>query len=230
MALTGSEPARLTGRLNWLRAAVLGANDGIVSVASLVMGVAGAAADSRTLLIAGVAGLVSGALSMAGGEFVSVSSQADTELAALAAQRARLASDPTRERHALARAYAARGLEPSLALQVAEQLTRHDAVAAHAETRLGIQAGEQTSPWAAATASLIAFALGAFIPLVLMLASPPNTRVLATMLGVELALCLTGLTGARLGGASAARPVLRNMLVGSLGMCLTYTVGTLFSV
>lgn len=226
---TLTEPTHLADKLNWLRAGVLGANDGIVSVAGLVMGVAGAQADAHHLLVAGMAGLVSGALSMAGGEYVSVSSQADTERAALVAQQYRLDNDPVKERAALADVYQERGLSPILAEQVADELTEHNALAAHAETRLGIRADEVTSAWAAAIASFFAFALGALIPLALMLISPPHTRIWATLLGVELALSLTGFTSAKLGGASPWRPMVRNMLVGTLGMGITYLVGTFFA-
>lgn len=221
------EPVHLAGKLNWLRAGVLGANDGIVSVAGLVMGVAGAQASTHALLIAGMAGLVSGALSMAGGEYVSVSTQADTERAALAAQRRRLDRNPGVELAALAQVYRDRGISPGLADQVADELSERNALAAHAETRLGIRHDEVTSAWAAAAASFFAFALGALIPLVLMLVSPPWARVWATLAGVEIALSLTGYTSARLGGASPWRAMTRNMLVGSLGMGVTYLVGTL---
>lgn len=227
---TATEPAHLANKLNWLRAGVLGANDGIVSVAGLVMGVAGAQADSRALMIAGMAGLISGALSMAGGEYVSVSTQADTERAALDAQRMRLRVQPAKELDALSRVYQHRGLSPLLAAQIAEELSEHDALSAHAETRLGIRADDLTNPWVAALSSFLAFALGAIIPLVLMLASPVDIRVAATIVGVELALSLTGYTSARLGGANPWRAVARNMLVGSLGMGATYLVGTLLAV
>ena len=173
---TETEPTHLAGKLNWLRAGVLGANDGIVSVAGLVMGVAGAQATKESLLIAGVAGLVAGALSMAGGEYVSVSTQADTERAALEAQNARLKANPDRERDALAEAYRQRGLSPLLAEQTAGELSNHNALAAHAETRLGIRHDEVTNAWAAAIASFVAFAIGASIPLVLMVLSPGSAR------------------------------------------------------
>ena len=224
-----AEPVHLADKLNWLRAGVLGANDGIVSVAGLVMGVAGAQASHQTLLLAGLAGLVSGAISMAGGEYVSVSAQADTERAALIATSKRLHSDPERERAALAAVYRERGLSPQLAEQVADELSEHNALAAHAETRLGIRADETTSPWAAAIASFIAFALGALLPLILMVASPAEIRVVATLIGVALALLLTGYTSARLGGARPGRAMARNVLVGTAGMGITYLVGTLFA-
>lgn len=223
---TGSAPEpSLASRLNWLRAGVLGANDGIVSTAGLVMGVAGASADRTALLIAGVAGLVAGALSMAGGEFVSVSSQKDTELAALADKRRLLADDPQGQLEHLTRVYIAKGLSLDSARILATELSDHDALAAHAEADLGISAEERTSPWSAAAASAIAFTLGAVIPLAAMLLSPQHARVVATLVAVLLALALTGFTSARLGGGGPARPMLRNLLVGGLAMGLTYAVG-----
>lgn len=224
-----TEATYLAGKLNWLRAAVLGANDGIVSVSGLLMGVAGAQAGSRALLIAGLAGLVARALSMAGGEYVSVSTQTDTERAALAAQRNRLTSQPNEERGTLIRLYQERGLSAVLAEQVADELSHHDALAAHAETRLGIRPGELTSPWSAAVSSFVAFALGALIPLLLMVASPVSMRVVATIIGVELALLLTGYVSAKLGGADPGRAIVRNMLVASLAMTTTYLLGTVFA-
>lgn len=226
---TTREPTHLADKLNWLRAGVLGANDGIVSVAGLVMGVAGAQASSHSLLIAGMAGLVSGALSMAGGEYVSVSTQADTERAALVAQQRRLELNPAKEREALVGVYRDRGISPVLAERVADELSDHDALAAHAETRLGIRSDELTSPWAAAIASFIAFAIGAAIPLILMVTSPEAIREWATLIGVEIALALTGITSARLGHAPVVPAMVRNMLVGSLGMGVTYLVGTFFA-
>lgn len=229
MELTTNEPTHLVNKLNWLRAGVLGANDGIVSIAGLVMGVAGAQTDSTTLLVAGMAGLVSGALSMAGGEYVSVSTQADTERAELATQCRRLVENPQKERAALAQVYRERGISVHLAEQIADELSEHDALAAHAETRLGIRADEQTSPWTASIASMISFTLGALIPLLLMVLTGPEYRVIATLIGVEIALALTGFTSARLGGANPLRPMVRNMFVGTLGMGLTYFVGTFFA-
>ncbi len=228
--LIDTEPTHLADKLNWLRAGVLGANDGIVSVAGLVMGVAGAQTNSTTLLLAGIAGLVSGALSMAGGEYVSVSSQSDTEIAELAKQRQRLAENPIRERDALADLYRSRGVSSWLAREVADELSANDALSAHAELRLGIRADEQTNPWSAAFASFFSFAAGALIPLILMVATPAQGRVIATMIGVEIALALTGYTSARLGGASCGAAVVRNMLVGTITMGITYGVGMFFNI
>ncbi len=228
------EPAERTGglgrKLNWLRAGVLGANDGIVSTAGLVMGVAGASSNSLALLIAGLAGVVAGALSMAGGEYVSVSSQKDTEIAELDMERRALAERPEEELRELAGIYRAKGISEGLALQVARELTAHDALAAHAEAELGISAHERTSPWQAAWASMAAFTLGALIPLLTMVLSPASVRVPATVGAVLAALMLTGFTSARLGGGSPVRPMLRNVVVGSLAMGLTYAVGHLVGV
>lgn len=228
-----SEPATkklldttFAAKLNWLRAGVLGANDGIVSTAGLVFGVAGATTDSVALFIAGLAGLVAGALSMAGGEYVSVSSQRDTEIAALAQERIELQRDPEGKLQQLADFYAARGMSDELARQVAEELTEHDALEAHARTNLGIDSEEQTSPWHAAWASMIAFTIGALIPLLSIVLTPPSVRLPATIVAVLLALLLTGFTSARLGGGSPLRPMTRNVIVGSLAMGLTYAVGT----
>ena len=216
---------KIHGKLNWLRAGVLGANDGIVSTAGLVMGVAGANVSSHALLIAGLAGVVAGALSMAGGEYVSVSSQKDTELAALEAGRCQFRDDPEGELKDLAAIFTTKGVSPELSRQVAEQMTDHDALGALAELKLGIDAENRTSPWHAAWASMAAFTLGAVIPLLAMVLSPAPARVAATVAAVTIALVLTGVTSARLGGGSPVRPMLRNVLVGSLAMFVTYFVG-----
>lgn len=223
----GSSTESLSARLNWLRAGVLGANDGIVSTAGLVVGVAGATADSVALLIAGLAGMVAGALSMAGGEYVSVSSQKDSELAELRKQQDELAADPERKLGQLADHYAERGLSPLLARQVAEELTAHSALDAHASVFLRLDSAERVSPWAAARASMLAFVAGAVIPLVAIVAIPAPWRLPLTVLAVLTALALTGLTSARLGGARAIPAVTRNVVVGSLAMGLTYAVGWL---
>lgn len=217
----------LSQRLNWLRAGVLGANDGIVSTAGLVFGVAGATADPVALLIAGLAGMVAGALSMAGGEYVSVSSQRDSEHAALAQQQAELASDPEGQLGRLAGHYAAKGLSPALAHEVATELTRHHALGAHALVFLNLDAEERVSPWAAARASLLAFLAGSVIPLVAIVATPLSVRLPFTVAAVLTALAATGVVSARLGGARPWRPVVRNVVVGSLAMGLTYLVGWL---
>ncbi len=217
----------LSHRLNWLRAGVLGANDGIVSTAGLVFGVAGATADSIALLIAGFAGMVAGALSMAGGEYVSVSSQKDSEVAALRQQEQELAANPDGKLRQLADHYAERGLSRDLAEQVARELSAHAALDAHAQAFLNLDAGEYVSPWAAARASLVAFLAGSVIPLVAIVAMPAAVRLPLTVVAVLVALVVTGAVSARLGGAGPWRAVLRNVVVGSLAMGLTYAVGSL---
>jgi VIT1/CCC1 family predicted Fe2+/Mn2+ transporter len=217
----------LSHRLNWLRAGVLGANDGIVSTAGIVFGVAGATTDSVALLIAGFAGMVAGALSMAGGEYVSVSSQKDSELAALRQQEVELASDPEGKLSQLAGHYAERGLSRELAEQVARELSEHAALDAHAQVFLNLDAGEHVSPWAAAQASLVAFLAGSVIPLIAIVVTPAAVRLPVTVVAVLAALVATGVVSARLGGARSLRAVVRNVVVGSLAMGLTYAVGWL---
>lgn len=215
----------IAARLNWLRAAVLGANDGIVSVAGLVVGVAGATTDRGAIAIAGIAGLSAGALSMAAGEYVSVSTQRDTEQALLTKERRELAEEPDEELAELAGIYQAKGLSPELALQVAEELTAHDALGAHAEAELGIDPDDLTSPWQAAWASLLAFSIGALLPLLVIVFAPEAWRVWATGVAVVAALALTGWLSARLGEAPIVRAVLRNVGGGALAMVVTYAIG-----
>lgn len=215
------------GRLNWLRAGVLGANDGIVSTAGIVMGVAGATTDSSAILVAGVAGLTAGALSMGAGEYVSVSTQRDSELALLEKERRELREDPEDELAELAGLYVEKGLEPGLARQVAEQLSARDALAAHAEAELGIDPEELTSPVAAALASMVAFTVGALLPLLTITLASSGVRVPVTVVAVAVALALTGWTSARLGYGPAGRAVLRNVVGGLFAMGVTYAVGSL---
>lgn len=214
-------------RLNWLRAGVLGANDGIVSVAGLVAGVAGATSDRNAILIAGGAGLVSGALSMAAGEYVSVSTQRDSEQALLAKERAELEDEPEEELAELADLYVQRGLSPALAQRVAVELTDHDALGAHAEAELGIDPEALTSPWHAAAASMLAFTLGALLPLLTITLAPADQRVWVTGVTVALALALTGYASARLGSSPAGRAVARNVAGGVLAMVVTHLIGQL---
>ncbi|MFJ2370411.1 VIT family protein [Microbacterium sp. NPDC087665] len=223
-----NEPHRgdIAGRLNWLRAGVRGANDGIVSVASLVVGVAGATTDSAALLAAGVAGLVGGAISMALGEYVSVSSQRDSQRALIAKERGELADEPAAELEELAGIYEAKGLRPATARQVAEELTLHDPLTAHLEAELGITEDAVVSPWAAAGASALAFTLGALLPLLAILLPPQEVRVPITFLVVLLALALTGFTSAKIGGNPAARPTIRVVLGGALALGATFALGT----
>lgn len=226
-ASTEPHAGTLGGRLNALRAGVLGANDGISSVAGIVFGVAGATPDRAALAVAGMAGLVAGALSMAGGEYVSVSSQRDTELAVLAKERRELAELPDEELAELAALYEAKGISPALARQVAEELTAHDALAAHAEAELGIDPDERANPVQAALASMVAFTLGGIIPLLAMLLSPHDQRLPVSLAAVLVALGLTGVMSGRIGGAHPLRPVVRNLLVGAATMGLTFLIGRL---
>lgn len=217
-----------TERIGWLRAAVLGANDGIVSTASLVLGVATAEASRSAVLIAGVAGLVAGAMSMAAGEYVSVSSQADTERADLERERGELAAGGQAEQEELAAIYVQRGLTPALAHEVAEQLMAHDALAAHARDELGISAALRARPVQAAITSALTFAVGAALPLLIALVAPEG-RLVPLVAGTSLA-CLGVLGGlaARAGGARAAVGAGRVVFWGALAMGLTAAIGALF--
>ena len=217
-------------RIGWLRAAVLGANDGIVSTASLVIGIAAAQADRRQVLIAGVAGLVAGAMSMAAGEYVSVSSQADTEEADLAIERAHLESDPAFERDELAAIYVARGLEPTLAQTVAEQLMDHDALAAHARDELGFSHTLIAQPVQAAFASAASFAIGAIMPLGAVALSPDRGRITIVAVMSLVFLASLGAVAARAGGARKLRGALRVTFWGALAMAFTALVGWAFGV
>jgi VIT1/CCC1 family predicted Fe2+/Mn2+ transporter len=217
----------LSGRLNWLRAGVLGANDGIVSTAGIVVGVAGASSDRAAILTAGVAGLVAGALSMAGGEYVSVSAQRDSEKALLAKERWELRTMPEQELHELAAIYRRKGVSGPVAEQVARELTAHDALAAHADAELGLNPQALTSPVRAALASMVAFTVGALLPLVAILLPPPSARVPVCFVAVVAALAITGVISARLGSARRAPAIVRNVGVGALAMAVTYGVGTL---
>lgn len=220
------EPHEANGdRLNWLRAAVLGANDGIVSVAGIVMGVAGATSNVHDLFLAGMAGLVAGALSMAAGEYVSVSAQRDTERALLAKERRELAEDPDDELAELAGIYRDKGLTEDLAWQVARQLTERDAFRAHAEAEIGIDPDELVNPWGAAFASMAAFTVGALLPLLMVTLVPAVVRVPVTVGAVVLALALTGWVSASFGGSNRLRAVLRNVVGGLAAMVITYFIG-----
>lgn len=217
-----------TERIGWLRAAVLGANDGIVSTASLVVGVAAANPIRGDVLVAGVAGLVAGAMSMAAGEYVSVSSQADTEQADLARERQELATDEASEAEELTLIYVRRGLEPVLAKQVAQQLMAHDALAAHARDELGISDTLSARPVQAAFASAAAFALGAVMPLLAALVVPESILVVSVS-GISLVfLALLGFLAARAGGAPILKAVIRVTFWGALAMGITAGVGALF--
>lgn len=217
-----------TQRIGWLRAAVLGANDGIVSTASLLVGVAAADAGHSEVLIAGVAGLVAGAMSMAAGEYVSVSSQSDTERADLERERKELAADEDYEREELASIYVGRGLDPALALQVATQLMDKDALAAHARDELGISASITARPIQAGLTSAATFALGAALPLLTAVLTPHN-RLIAVISGTSLIfLAVLGTLAAYTGGARVWLGAARVMFWGALAMALTAAVGALF--
>lgn len=217
-------------RLNWLRAGVLGANDGIVSVAGVTVGVAGATSERTAIVIAGLASLVAGALSMAGGEYVSVSTQRDTEKAALELERYELATMPEEEERELAGIYEEKGLSPELAAEVARELTENDPLEAHADAELGIDPDELTSPWHAAWASLLAFTVGGVLPLLAITLPGVSVRVWTCAGAVAIGLVLTGVISAKLGNANVRRAVLRNVGVGALTMVVTYLVGVLFGV
>lgn len=217
----------LHARLNWLRAGVLGANDGIISTAGVVVGVAAATAHAQSILVAGVASLVAGAVSMALGEYVSVSSQRDTERALIALERRELAEDPDGELVELAGIYEAKGLSPTTAQQVAIELTANDAVAAHVEAELGLDPDERTNPWHAALASAVAFTVGALLPLLAVVLAPPAVRIPVTFAAVVVALALTGTISARLGRARRLRAVVRLILGGALAMGITFGIGAL---
>lgn len=214
-------------RVGWLRAAVLGANDGIVSVAGLVVGVAASGASASTLLATGVAGTVAGAMSMAAGEYVSVQTQADTENADLAMEKRELHEDPHSELDELTAIYRHRGLEPALARQVAEQLTAHDALGAHARDELGITEELRARPLQAALASAGAFTCGAALPVLTALLAPVQNVATATTVSTLAGLCLTGAMAARAGGASPTRGALRVMFWGALAMAAAAGVGRL---
>lgn len=215
-------------RIGWLRAAVLGANDGIVSTASLILGVAGAGATGSGVLIAGIAGLVAGAMSMAAGEYVSVSSQADTEEADLRRERKELESNDLLERAELAAIYVGRGLDPDLARQVADQLMMHDALGAHARDELGISEIQRARPMLAAVASAGTFAVGGALPLLVALLAPANA-LSACVVGTSLAfLAILGFLAARTGGARVLAGTLRVTFWGAVAMALTYGAGALF--
>lgn len=219
-----------THRIGWLRAAVLGANDGIVSTASLVMGVAAAGVGAKSILITGVAGLVAGAMSMAAGEYVSVSSQSDTERADLDRERKELATDPGHEHEELAAIYVGRGLDAGLAAEVATQLTKHDALGTHARDELGISETLTARPVQAALASAGTFSVGAALPLLVVLLVPVSALMWAVALSSLLFLALLGSLAARAGGAPVITSAIRVTFWGALAMGLTAGVGSLFGV
>lgn len=216
-------------KLNWLRAGVLGANDGIVSIAGLVLGVAGATTSVPIILAAGIAGIIAGAISMAAGEYVSVSSSRDTEKALLEKEQYRLAHHPEAELADLERIYEAKGLSKTTAKKVAEELTAKDAFAAHFDA-LGIDPENLTNPWHAAFASALAFLIGAIIPLIAILLPPDSVRIPIAFLSVFIALVATGIVSAKVGNANIVRATIRVVVGGVLAMVVTYSIGRLFGV
>ncbi|MCD0446033.1 VIT family protein [Glycomyces sp. A-F 0318] len=226
----GDGPGSLGSRLNWLRAGVLGANDGIVSVAGIVIGVAGATADRSTILISGVAGLVAGAFSMAGGEYTSVSTQRDTEASLVATERRELAANPDGAVDELAASLEERGLSDETAHEAARELSEEDPLRAHAVIEFGLDPDDLTNPWHAAVSSFLSFTCGALLPLLAITLLPEGFRVWGCALAVVAALALTGYTSAKLGGAAKGPAMLRIMGVGAATMVVTYLVGSAFGV
>jgi vacuolar iron transporter family protein len=217
----------LTNRLNWLRAGVLGANDGIVSVSAIAVGVAGATPQLEPILTASVAGLVGGAISMALGEYVSVSSQRDSERALIAKEEAELATMPHEELAELTKLYQDKGLSPQTARRVAEELTANDALAAHLDAELKIDQQYIVSPWRAAYASAIAFLIGGLLPILAIIVFPAAMRVPATFATVLIALAITGAAGGYLGGSPLLRPTVRVVLGGAIALATTFLIGRL---
>jgi len=215
-------------RLNWLRAAVLGANDGVVSVSSIILGVAGATSARHTIFIAGLAGLVAGAFSMAVGEYVSVSSQRDTERAYIRREKRRLREQPEHELEGLARVYEQKGVSKKTALQVAKELSAEDPLKAHLEAELQLDEEDLNNPVAAAVASMVSFTAGGLIPLLAVMLATLHTRIYVTFIAVVIALTITGYGSATVGGASRKRAILRVVLGGVIAMALTYLVGRAF--
>lgn len=217
-------------KLNWLRAAVLGANDGIVSIAGLVVGVAGATDDTNVIATAGIAGLVAGALSMAAGEYISVSTQRDTERAYIAKEKAELTQHPKEELQELADAYKEKGLSAHTAMKVAKELTEKNALRAHLDMEFGLDEDDLTNPWHAALASAVSFTIGGLIPIATILGFSQDSRVIATFISVAIALGATGYISAIIGGAPAMRATVRVVFGGALAMLVTYGIGVLFGV
>jgi VIT1/CCC1 family predicted Fe2+/Mn2+ transporter len=219
--------AGIAGRLNWLRAGVLGANDGIISTAGLVIGVAAATTDSAEIATAGLAGLVAGAVSMALGEYVSVSTQRDTERALIEIERGELASMPEAEHEELVGLLRERGLGEDIAIKAATELADHDVLGAHLSIELGIDESQIANPWTAAASSALAFALGAALPLVAILVPPASWRIAIAFVAVLIGLAITGAWSAHIGYASKRSAVVRLLVGGALAMAVTYAIGQL---
>jgi hypothetical protein len=218
----------MAAKLNWLRAGVLGANDGIMSTSGLILGVAASpGVTSATIVLAGVAAVVAGSISMAGGEYTSVSAQRDSEKAALEVERKELADNPEGELRELAWYYEQKGISPTLAIKVAEELTTKDALKAHAEAELGIDSENHVSPMQAALSSFVAFAVGGLLPLLAVSGPWTAYRIQATVAAVVAALVLTGYVGAKIGGAKSGRGIIRNVTVSLVTMGITYAIGHL---
>jgi vacuolar iron transporter family protein len=217
-------------KLNWLRASVLGANDGIVSIAGLVVGVASATTSQGVILTAGIAGIIAGAISMAAGEYVSVSSSRDTEISLINKERYLLKYSPKEELKELAEIYKQKGLMEKTAIVVASELTVNDAASAHFEAEYGIDPNNLNSPWHAALASSVAFLIGAIIPLITIIACSVSMRIPVTFVSVIFALALTGIFSAKAGGANIKKAIIRVVSGGVLAMSVTYGIGRLFQV
>ena len=227
--LPPGEPHRpgLAAQLNWLRAGVLGANDGIVSVAALLVGVASATNSLAAIVTAGVAAVIGGAVSMALGEYVSVSSARDQQYALIEKEKQELIADPEAELNELTALYVEQGLSASTARQVARELTANDALAAHLDAELNMSVTDIASPWHAAGASALAFVVGAALPSIAMLAAPPDLRIIVTVMATVVSLAITGATAARIGGAPILRATSRVVVGGGLALAATYLIGTL---
>lgn len=220
----------ISSKLNWLRAAVLGADDGIVSIAGLVVGVASATSSQAVIITAGVAGIVAGMISMAAGEYVSVSSSRDTEKVLLDKERYELKHNPEQELEELAEIYEKKGLKKETAILVAKELTVHDAMAAHFDAELGIDPKNLTNPWHAALASATSYLCGGVIPMVAIIIPPASSRIPVTFVAVIIALALTGVISAKVSGASTIRSTFRVILGGTLAMLVTYGIGQLIHI
>jgi VIT1/CCC1 family predicted Fe2+/Mn2+ transporter len=219
------ESARILSTLNWLRAGVLGANDGIVSTAAIIFGVAGASATHATIMLAGIAAVAAGAMSMAVGEYVSVSTQRDLEQAELERERIELARDPEGQMATLVRLFEQRGVSPATAAEVSKEMSEKDALSVHARAELGIDPDNITNPWAAAFASMVSFLIGGAIPIAALLLSPQAIEIPVAGVAVLIAMALTGFISARLGRTPVVRSVLRNVIGGVLALAITYGVG-----
>ena len=221
------ESGRILSTLNWLRAGVLGANDGIVSTAAIIFGVAGASAAHGTIMLAGIAAVVAGAMSMAVGEYVSVSTQRDLEEAELEREKIELARNPERQLAILVRLFEQRGVEPEVAAEVAREMSEKDALSVHARAELGIDPDNVTSPWSAALASMFSFLVGGAIPIAALLLSPRAIEIWVAGVAVVIAMGLTGFVSARLGRAPVMRSIVRNVAGGLIALAITYGVGSL---